>query len=132
MLLDWFTNYGAYQTLFHCMADDIFWINTLCLLSLFVTIGYTFIAHHAWCKYRQAKKKSPMANLLMSFIVIFVLCAVCGYGFNILRLFWPGYRLLAILLFFLTGVTWWFLWKCKKQKFFEILFSLEVPNGKQE
>lgn len=129
--MDWFTGNGRYMTLRHCMADDTLWIDALVSLSLIVLTGYFFIAHHAWSKYREAKSKSAMARTLLSFVIVFVLCGLCGYGFNILRMVWPAYRLLVIALVFLSFYTWRLYWQCKKQQFFEILFSEHVgSNGK--
>lgn len=38
----------------------------------------------------------------------FLLCAICGYAMSILMFFWPGYRLLAVILLVLNFFSWRF------------------------
>jgi len=109
---DFFSNYGNYMPRTHCImrADgtpDWPWIGILLALNLTIIVGYLKIFHF-WRQCYLAERPEDRHTKLMDLARIFLLCATCGYGFFILTVFWPGYRLLAVFMAALAFVTWRF------------------------
>ncbi|MDC0934661.1 ATP-binding protein [Pirellulales bacterium] len=121
---DFFTNYGNYMPRVHCLRTsggnpDWAWIAPLILLSGGVVAGYLVI-YRFWRRCYLAEEVHDRNDPLMQLAYLFVLCAVCGYGFQVIMFFWPVYRMQAILLVLLNVVTWRFIWKLKP---FELSFQ---------
>ena len=121
--VDFFTNYGHYMPRVHCLhtADgtpDWPWIAALIVLTSSVIAGYLCI-YWFWRRCYLAEELRDRNEKLMQLAFIFVLCAVCGYGFSILMFFWPAYRLLACFLVALNLITWKFVSNLKP---FELSF----------
>jgi signal transduction histidine kinase len=109
---DFFTNYGNYLPRTHCLLTaegkpDWTWIGILTVLNVVVIAGYTKIFLF-WRQCYLAENVRDRNTKLMDLAGIFLLCATCGYGMSIVTLFWPAYRLLAILMVGLSFFTWRF------------------------
>ncbi|MEQ8211893.1 MAG: hypothetical protein RH917_18995 [Lacipirellulaceae bacterium] len=120
---DYFTNHGNYMPRVHCLqtaegTPDWPWIAALIVLTSSVIVGYLCI-YWFWRRCYLAEEPRDRNEKLMQLAFIFVLCAVCGYGFSIVMFFWPAYRLLAIFLMGLNWITWKFVSNLKP---FELSF----------
>lgn len=104
-IIDWATNYGRYNTLFHCMARDKLWVGITVALDLLVASGYVLIALHWWRNQRVAPP-SPAKKALGDMRNIFIFCGMCGYLFIPVKMFWPAWRLYDIAMGFLVYFTW--------------------------
>jgi signal transduction histidine kinase/CheY-like chemotaxis protein len=109
---DFFTNYGHYLPRTHCLLNaegkpDWPWIGVLLALNVVVIAGYTKIFLF-WRQCYIAEDVKDRNTKLMDLAGIFLLCATCGYAMFIVTLFWPAYRLQAILLVGLSFFTWRF------------------------
>lgn len=121
---DFFTNYGNYMPRVDCLQtangdSDWPWIIALIILHAGVITSYLLI-YRFWRRCHLAEAKQDRNEKLMQLAYIFVLCAICGYGFSIVMFFWPVYRLLAIALVALNIVSWKFVSKLKP---FELSFQ---------
>jgi signal transduction histidine kinase len=90
----WFSG-GARQYLpsVHCMNHDWFWVYLTILTSGGIIVGYTLIALK-WRTSEQLVSQTVVKRILSDLRNIFIWCAICGYGFNIVRMWWPAWRLL--------------------------------------
>ena len=109
---DYFTNFGNYMPRTHCLLNadgtpDWPWIGVLLALNLTIIVGYLKIFRF-WRQCYLAERPEDRHTKLMDLAWIFLLCATCGYGFFIVTVFWPGYRLLAVFMAALGFVTWRF------------------------
>ena len=121
---DYFTNFGNYMPRIHCLRTaegdpDWAWITPLIVLSAGVVGGYLVI-YRFWRRCFLAEEEHDRNTPLMQLAYMFMLCAVCGYGFQMIMFFWPAYRIQAIFLVFLNIVTWRFVWRLKP---FELSFQ---------
>jgi len=104
--LDWFAGGSTpYHTLYMCLQGDVPWIVAIVTLDLLVVTGYVVIALH-WQRNQRLLPRTPARKALSDLRTIFLLCAACGYLFVPIKLVWPAWRLLAILLVPLAFVTW--------------------------
>jgi len=103
----WFTGgaYYHYHTLVHCMDYDYVTLTIVLILCAGVFTGYLAIA---WQWSRSAKKApdSSAKRALQDLKWIFIICAVCGYLWVFLELFWPAWRFYMIFLALLNLFTW--------------------------
>jgi signal transduction histidine kinase len=106
-VLRWFSggNDHPYCLLYHCMAEDRFWIAVTVALDLSVALGYLLIALH-WWKNGRHLPAMPAKRALANMRNIFVFCGICGYLFIPLKMFWPAWRLYDIVLVVLAYFTW--------------------------
>src|SRR4051812_31261016 len=104
-VLDWATNYGKYNTLFHCMAKDTVWVAITVALDLAVASGYVIIALH-WWRNQPLPPASPAKRALTGMRNIFIFCGICGYMFIPIKMLWPAWRLYDITMAFLVYFTW--------------------------
>lgn len=109
---DLFTNFGNYMPKTHCLLNadgkpDWPWIGILVALNVAVMVGYLKIFRF-WRQCYLAEAPEDRNTKLWDLAGIFLLCAFCGYGFFILTIFWPGYRLQAAFMVALCVVTWRF------------------------
>jgi signal transduction histidine kinase/ActR/RegA family two-component response regulator len=132
-IFDYFTGGGAYMPRTHCIlgADggtDWGWVFTIILLTAGVVVLYVRIFvfwMHAYFSEQAHDRNSKLFDLA----IIFLLCALCGYGFSIVMFFWPGYRLLAGALVALNLISFRF---CRNLAPFRDAFSanrLERERG---
>jgi signal transduction histidine kinase len=96
---------NQYMTSIHCMNHDWFWINILNFLCASIVIGYGVIAY-SWHRSERTAKDVASKTELSTLRWIFFWCAICGYGFVIIRFWWPAWRLTAIAMGFLSFFTW--------------------------
>lgn len=89
--MNWFSQ--DYHTLWHCMRGDLPWLLPLLVVKSLIIVGYCDFALRSWRGYRQLEVKSESAKGLLYLTFVFLACAVCGYSFPLLRVFWPAYRL---------------------------------------
>ncbi len=111
---DYFTNYGSYMARTRCMVTaeggtDWAWVWTLLVLNAVVIAGYLRIFVF-WRRAYLAEKTQDRNTKLMDLAWIFLFCAACGYVSSMVLFFWPGYRLLALMLVPLAVFTWRFAW----------------------
>lgn len=109
---DFFTNYGSYMPRLHCMvradgSPDWPWVIVYVMLNIGVLTGYLRIFHF-WCKSYYTEAPIDRNPALMNLALIFLLCATTGYLLSIVMFWWPAYRLQALFLAVLAGVTWIF------------------------
>jgi|GEM_PF-2504065 len=109
---DFFTNGGRYMPRTHCLVNeagnpDWPWIIVLIVLCLGAVAAYARI-YLFWCRSYFAEEPRDRNPRLMDLAQIFLWCAVCGYATSVLMFFWPGYRLIALCLFFLNIWSWRF------------------------
>jgi signal transduction histidine kinase/CheY-like chemotaxis protein len=112
--MDFFTNFGSYMPRTRCMVTqngetDWAWVWLLFGLNAVVIAGYLRIFRF-WRKAFLAEEHRDRNNKLMDLAWIFLLCACCGYVSSMVLFFWPGYRLLALMLVPLAFFTWRFAW----------------------
>ena len=112
--LGFFTNHGLYMPRVHCVQNeagspDWPWIIAILSLTSLVILGYARIFLF-WRKRYLAEEGRDRNRKLMELAYVFLACGTIGYGFSMLAFFWPGYRLLAVLLVGLVVITWKFAW----------------------
>ncbi len=101
----WFTGGDVqYMTLDHCMRHDTPWIIAAVSLCGLVLAGYGIIAWH-WSRNAARLADGPAKIALSRMRNIFLLCAATGYGFTIIKLFWPAWRLYVFVLAILAYQT---------------------------
>lgn len=102
---DWFTGYGRYHPLWHCMDADHVWIASTLVLCAIVAYGYLVIAS----KWKNAETTSDATpnekQALRDLRRVFVWCMICSYAWPWVDLFWPAWRLKVISLAILSFVT---------------------------
>lgn len=105
--LQWFTGGERYmyKTLVHCLDNDLVTIALVVSLCITVFCGYLIIAYR-WSRAARNAPDSEASKALSDLKWIFILCAICGYLWVILDLFWPGWRLYVIVLAALNFMTW--------------------------
>ena len=113
-VVDWFTGGGSYMPRVDCLRTaagepDWFWIIALLVLNCMVVAGYLRIFVF-WRRAFLAEAPQDRNHKLMELAWIFLWCAACGYLASVLMFFWPGYRLLAVMLVVLAFWTWKFAW----------------------
>jgi len=104
--MDWFTNYGAYQTLLHCLGGDVGWIAALVVFSFTNCIGYLMIAAH-WRGLAATISDHDLKKDVSRLMFIFAFCGLT-YLWVIVDLVWPGWR--AYILFVLLPLNF-FTWR---------------------
>lgn len=106
-LIEWFTGGELYRyhKLFHCMDGDLVTMCLVILLCVGVFSGYLVVAFR-WFKASEQAPESEAKKALNDLKWIFVLCAICGYLWVILEVFWPAWRLYAVALAGLNYFTW--------------------------
>lgn len=102
--MNWFTNYGEYHNLRHCMAGDNLWMSVVLTLSAIIAIGYLVIALK-WLASERKSEDAKEKDALRDLRIIFSLCAFCGYVWPWLELLWPAWRLQACVLAVLAVYT---------------------------
>ncbi|MDA7787760.1 hypothetical protein N8940_00820 [Sphingomonadaceae bacterium] len=105
--LNWFTGGDryVYKTLMHCLNHDLVTLALVVSLCVAVFTGYLIIAYR-WSRAAKDAPDSEASKALNDLKWIFILCAVCGYLWVILDVFWPGWRLYVIILAALNFITW--------------------------
>jgi signal transduction histidine kinase len=96
---------SQYMDTVHCMNHDWFWITVTIVLNLLVIAGYLLIARH-WLRNEKKLKPGPAKLALNQMKYIFLFCALCGYLFPVVRMWWPCVRLSDLALVFLVYFTW--------------------------
>lgn len=111
---DFFTNYGMYMPRTHCLmteagTPDWPWIITLAVLHVGVIAAYLKIFFF-WLRSYRKEEKEDRNQKMMDLALIFLWCAVCGYGMSLVIFVWPAYRLLAVFMAVLCFIAWRFVW----------------------
>jgi len=106
---DFFTGGGFYMPRTHCLVDqygstDWPWVVTLVVLSC-LTIGLYLRVIVFWINAYFGEEERDRNRKLFELAILFIFCAVCGYGMSILMFVWPAYRLLALMLIVLNIST---------------------------
>lgn len=106
--LDWLAGgERRYHVLEHCMSGDTGWAWALAGLSGSLLVAYLGIAA-VWWRASRAGPPNEARRLLRVMVAIFVLCGLVHQRATI-SLWWPGYRLSALLLVPLNVASWLFL-----------------------
>lgn len=79
------------------MDHDWLWIKIIGFASFTIMVCYFVIAYYWFLNIRFCKD-ALTKKLLSSLLGIFVFCGIAGYGFNIIRIWFPVYRLQVIFL----------------------------------
>ena len=105
--IQWFRggSYYHYHNLIHCMDSDYVTLTIVVLLCFSIFAGYIMIAYR-WSMISKALPDGPSKRALNDIKWIFIFCGICGYGWLILEIFWPAWRLYMILLTLLNIFTW--------------------------
>lgn len=101
-----------YMPTIHCMKHDWFWVYLTIASSAGIMLGYALIA----LKWRTSEKlvsNDPVKRILRDLRNIFIWCAICGYGFNIIRMWWPAWRLLDFSLIVLSVYTFRYVFRSR-------------------
>lgn len=110
--LDWWLGRDlmpAYQ----CLRGNWWIIGLAIILDALVVIGYGLIAWHWWINRKRAPD-SAARRALDGMIFVFATCGLCGYGFTIIRMFWPVWRVYNVAMVFLVFVTYRYLFRASK------------------
>lgn len=112
-ILNWATNNGQYMTKAHCWAHDHNWLLAMTIFQVIITICYSWIAYihcmafKVWRERNKEEKEKKsllesrhFAHLIMA--LIFALCGLCGYLFQILTIWYPLHRIEVIMHGFLA------------------------------
>jgi|GEM_PF-5073303 len=105
--IQWFRGgaYYHYHNLIHCMDSDFVTLTIVLILCVGVFTGYLIIAYR-WSTAAKSVPESPAKRALNDLKWIFIICAICGYAWVLLEVFWPGWRLYMIMLAWLNLYTW--------------------------
>jgi len=122
--IDFFTGGGMYMPRTHFLINekgntDWTWIVILLTLTATVFLSYVKIFIF-WMRSYFSEQSRDRNSKLFDLGAIFLLCSLCGYGMSILMFFWPGYRLLAVMLLILNVFSWKF---CLNLQPFQKAFS---------
>jgi len=88
-------------------GTDCGWVWILIGLNALVVTGYVRIFRF-WRRAYLSTEARDRNKKLMDLAWIFLWCASCGYVSSIVMFFWPGYRLLGLMLIPLAFFTWRF------------------------
>lgn len=87
------------------MDSDFVTLTIVLILCVGVFTGYLIIAYR-WSTAAKSVPESPAKRALNDLKWIFIICAICGYAWVLLEVFWPGWRLYMIMLAWLNLYTW--------------------------
>ena len=104
---DWATNNDLYMTYRHCLGGDKFTLNVIIFCTIGIVISYTLIGFRFLKSYLASQKTNDLkpyefwkasifAKNNLFLVAVFLGCAVSGYGFEVVKVFWTAYRLLAV------------------------------------
>jgi signal transduction histidine kinase len=115
-ILEWFSG-GEFQymKLYQCMRRDWLVIGLTIGLDVAVAAGYAMIAMH-WWRNEKRLADGPAKRALGTMRNIFIFCAICGYVFLPIKMFWPAWRLYDIFLAALVFYTWRYAWGARDLK----------------
>ncbi|HLL88470.1 MAG TPA: HAMP domain-containing sensor histidine kinase [Tepidisphaeraceae bacterium] len=115
-IVDWFAGGELqYMKLYQCMRRDWLVIGLTIGLDVAVAAGYALIALH-WWRNEKTLPDGPAKRALATMRNIFVFCAICGYVFLPIKMFWPAWRLYDIFLAALVFYTWRYAWGARDLK----------------
>lgn len=103
---------GRYMPTFDCLGKDWLMASIVIFLNLSILAGYLMIARH-WFRNRKRNLDPNAKDALKYMVWIFLLCGVCGYGFQIIRMFYPLWPLYIFFMFLLSGCTWYYVFQSK-------------------
>ena len=102
-----FIGSGHYQCLVDCLDHDWVMIWLVVLLSSGVIFSFMWIAWQ-WHQDSRSLLKGPAKSSLIYLRSMFVVCGACGYGFVLLKMFWPAWWLNVFGLVVLNYYSWTF------------------------
>lgn len=130
--LKWSCKDGMYHTLQHCMGHDIPWIFAYAISNLLVFIPYVLIARSflvSFFKNKKSFKELSIADKVsLGMAVIFLLCGFLGYAFDLIRIWIPAYKLIAILKAGLGILSFFTVFYINKINFFQTYYQIEKEN----
>lgn len=93
-----------YMTMLGCSANDLPVVISIGVLCGLVVVQYLDVALH---NYKISKKytKSNTKKYLLYFTLVFVFCAIAGYGYRLMSIWYNPYKILAIILLILNLLT---------------------------
>ena len=110
----WLSVDGKAHTLDHCIGGTIETV-IMIVLSSAVIVGYLIISE-SWKKAEKNCTSKTAISALREMRFIFVACALCGYGFPILKVWFPWWRPYLFFLFLLVLFTWRYVSKVSRLK----------------
>ena len=99
------------------MNGDSFWVGITILLDLVIFSQYILIAYVGY-KHLKKFKRTLVLKVFAAFVGIFIFCGICGYLAEVIRLYWPAYRLFALMKIALVAVSQIFIIYAEKINFF--------------
>src|SRR5688500_15438082 len=115
-ILHWFSGgHFHYMKGWECIGWDLTqgWIGII--LRTLVIVGYLIIGAH-WYKGLRAMKDGIGKSSLFAMVNIFVFCAICGYLFPIINMWYPAWRIENLFLSVLVFFTWKYAFNTPKLK----------------
>ncbi len=96
-----------FMTGWHCLNGHYYWGWITIILCMLVIASYLKIAYHWYTNLKTLRKGLPKSSLF-TMMNIFVFCAVCGYTFPILFMWYPVYPIRAffLLVLFVFSATY--------------------------
>lgn len=105
-MYEWATGNGFYYTLVQCLHNDIQMVVAVAVLCALTIVGYLKIAYDFWNHGKDFPKDSPSYKALRKMVWIFVCCSLCGYGFILIKIWFPVWGFYVAAMIALNIVTW--------------------------
>lgn len=98
---DWVCGNGQWKTLLDCLGHDRAMTYIVLVVDGIIFALMMWICHY-WRKFISVAKEPQSVVVLKNLYWIFFWCAVCGFGFRVLKYWYPAWRLWAFLCSFLV------------------------------
>ena len=114
------------------MNHDIPWIvfyatNSILVFAAYALIGQSFL--DSFLKNKKNLRDLSIADMVsLGMASIFLLCGLVGYTFDLIRVWIPAYRLIAILRAILAILSFLTLFYVKRINFFQTFYKTEAEN----
>lgn len=103
---------GKYMPTYECIGKDKVLTTLVVLLNLSIVVGYFLIAK-SWFDNRRRNISPSAKTALGRMVLIFFFCGITGYGFQIIRFFYPLWPLYILLITLLSIATWAYIFESK-------------------
>lgn len=123
---------GEYVDLVNSMAHDHWWIVFYSIFSFLILSGFMMIAADAYDESKKHDNNTSVNRAFLHMCLLFLLSGFSTFGFNLISVVWPAYKLVVILTGILCFVTWRFVFISKEVRFYEIFFSNQCDIAKMQ
>ena len=106
----WYLTLGG-KNLLEC-TGNVYLSVFVAILCIFIVAGYLIIAH-SWYKSEMKCTSSKAIQALRDLRIVFIFCALCGYAFFIIKLFYPLWTVYIASLILLVYYTWKYVFQLK-------------------